>query len=371
MKALGIVFSNIYDSSLGELTSHRTVASLPFGGRYRQIDFVLSNMSNSGIINIGVITKYNYRSLMDHLGSCADWDLNRKNAGLKILPPFANGNTIVYKGKMEALYSAVHFIDDPKFDCVVLCDSNIICNIDYRPALEKHEKSGADVTIITSQDHVDANAKHPLVVKANRKGTVTEIQVDAKPSDDSRVGIGMFIVNREMLVNAINECYSKGLVHFERDYILHSFNEGKIKVGNYEYDGIVLRNDSIQSYYANNMLLLDKTIRGGIFNTKSPLYTKVRDEIPTKYDNNCKVKNCLIADGCEISGEISDSILFRSVKISEGAKINNSIIMQGTKIGRNVTLDCVILDKDVTVTDGTVLKGTKNHAVIIKKGETV
>ncbi len=371
MKALGIIFSNIYDSSLGELTSNRTVASLPFGGRYRQIDFVLSNMSNSGIINIGVITKYNYRSLMDHLGSCADWDLDRKNAGLKILPPFANGNTIVYKGKMEALYSAVHFIDDPKFDCVVLCDSNVICNIDYRPALEKHEKSGADVTVITSSDHISRRDKHPIVLKTNKKGIATEIMVEASPVEDSHVGMGMFIINRQKLVDAINDCYSKGLVHFERDYILHSFNQGKLKVGIYEYDGIVLRNHNIQSYYANNMLLLEKDIRDGLFNAKSPLYTKVRDEIPTKYNNDCKVKNCLIADGCDISGEVSDSILFRSVNISQGAKINNSIIMQGAKIGRNVTLDCVILDKDVTVTDGTVLKGTKNHAVIIKKGETV
>ena len=370
MKALGVIFSNIYDSSLGELTSNRTVASLPFGGRYRQIDFVLSNMSNSGIVNIGVITKYNYRSLMDHLGSCDDWDLNRKNAGLKILPPFANGNSIVYKGKMEALYSAVHFIDDPKFDCVVLCDSNVICNIDYRPILEKHKKSGVDVTVITSCDHIDKNAKYPIVIQTNKKDVVTQIMVEAKPTLTDHAGIGMFIVNREKLVDAINDCYSKGLVNFEKDYILHNFNDGNLKVGVYEYDGIVLRNDCIQSYYSNNMLLLEKKIRDGLFNAKSPLYTKVRDEIPTKY-NNCKVKNCLIADGCDINGEVSDSILFRSVKISEGSKISNSIIMQGANIGRNVTLDCVILDKDVTVTDGAVLKGTKNHAVVIKKGETV
>lgn len=371
MKALGVVFSNIYDSSLGELTNHRTVASLPFGGRYRQIDFVLSNMSKSDIHNIGVITKYNYRSLMDHLGSCADWDLNRKNAGLTILPPFASGNTIVYKGKMEALYSAVHFIDEKDFDYVVLSDSNVLCTIDYKPAIEKHIKSGCDVTIITAGDHADRKENHHLVVNTDKKGKVQEILVDAPYQKDSFVGIGMFIIKRELLVKAINECYQKGLVHFERDFIQRGFNEKKLSVNVYEYGGIVLRNDDVQSYFKNNMLLLTKRIRDGLFNAKHPLYTKVRDEIPSKYNKGCSVKNCLVADGCELSGEISNSILFRGVKLENGAKVNNCIVMQGTKIGKNASLDYVILDKNVTVKDGTVLKGTADHAVIVKKGETV
>ena len=371
MKALGVIFSNIYDSSLGELTNERTVASLPFGGRYRQIDFVLSNMSSSGIHNIGVITKYNYRSLMDHVGSCADWDLNRKNAGLTILPPFASGGTMVYKGKMEALYSAVRFIEEKDFDYVVLSDSNVLCTIDYKPAIEKHIKSGADVTIITAGDHADRKENHHLVVNADKKGKVTEILVDAPYQKGSFVGIGMFIIKRELLVKAIHESYSKGLVHFERDFIQRGFNENKIAVNVYEYSGIVLRNDDVQSYYRNNMLLLTKRIRDGLFNAKHPLYTKVRDEIPSKYNKGCSVKNSLVADGCELSGSVNGSILFRGVKVDSGAKVNNSIIMQGTKIGKNVELDYVILDKNVTVKDGTVLKGTADHAVIVKMGETV
>lgn len=371
MRTLGIVFSNIYDSSLGELTNNRTVASLPFGGRYRQIDFVLSNMSKSGIHNIGVITKYNYRSLMDHLGSCADWDLNRKNAGLTILPPFSSGNTIVYKGKMEALYSAAHFIDNEKFEYVVLSDSNVLCTIDYKPAIEKHITSGADVTIITAGDHADRKEKHHLVVKADKKGKAKEILIDAPYQKGSYVGVGMFIIKRDLLVKAINECYSKGLVHFERDLIQRGFNEDKLTINVYEYDGIVLRNDNVQSYYNNNMLLLNKRIRDGLFNANNPLYTKVRDEIPSKYNLGSKVNNCLIADGCEISGEVQDSIVFRGVKIEKGAVVKNCIIMQGTTVSKDANLDCVILDKNVTVKENVSLKGTKEHAVIIKKGETV
>ncbi len=370
MKTMGVIFSNIYDSSLGELTNYRTVASLPFGGRYRQIDFVLSNMSNSGIKMVGVITKYNYRSLMDHVGSLSDWDLNRKNEGLTIIPPFSSGNTIVYKGKLEALYSAVHFIDNKNYDYVLLSDSNVICNIDYRPIIDAHIRSNADVTAITLKTNSESK-KYPCVFTTDKKGKVISVLVDSPAENGTHIGIGMFIIKRSVLVDAINSSYAKGYVHFERDYIQHEFNENNLSLNIYEYNGVVLRNDSIQNFYANNMKLLDADIRNGIFNDESPIFTKVRDEIPTIYSKGSKVSNCLIADGCNIKGEISNSLLFRNVTVSDGAKIDKSIIMQGSKIGKNVTLKSVILDKNVVVRDGVELIGTPDHPVIIKKGEIV
>ena len=204
MKAMGIIFSNIYDSSLGELTNERTVASLPFGGRYRQVDFVLSNMSNSGIYNVGIITKYNYRSLMDHLGSCVDWDMSRKNEGVVFLPPFADGNTGIYKGKLEALHSAVHFIDNSHYDYVVICDSTVLCNLNFRTVIRQHIKSGCDVTVIANRD-VDSKKKHPLVLKVNQKKRVTDLMIDAYAKSDSYVGMGMFVISRKLLVEALEE----------------------------------------------------------------------------------------------------------------------------------------------------------------------
>ena len=370
MKAMGIVFSNIYDSSLGELTNHRTVASLPFGGRYRQIDFVLSNMSNSGIYNIGLITKYNYRSLMDHLGSCTEWDLNRKNEGLVILPPFVSGNTGVYKGKLEALYSAVAFIDNPNYDYVIVSDSTVLCNIDLRDAIEQHIQSGVDVTIISCKEKADG-IKHHLSIKANSKDRVTSLVIDSAAEEDSLVGMGMFIFSRELLVSAIRECYAKGYVHLERDFIQRAFNENLLKLGVYKFDGVVLRNEDIKSYYLNNMALLDEKVRKGLFLRDNPIYTKVRDEIPTYYGKGSKLTDCLVADGCTMHGKVEKSILFRGVTVGEGAEIKSSIIMQGTKIGKNARLECVILDKNVTVSEGAVLIGTPEHPVIVKKGETV
>ncbi len=370
MKTMGIIFSNIYDSTLGELTNHRTVASLPFGGRYRQIDFILSNMSNSGIYNIGVITKYNYRSLMDHLGSRTAWDLNRKNEGLVILPPFASGNTGVYKGKLEALYSALPFIDNDKYDYVVVSDSTVLCNIDFKEAIAQHAESGADVTIISTKGKND-ELKHPLVIKTNNRGRVTELLIDAVSEKDGYVGMGMFIISRELLVKVLEESHQKGLVHLERDFIQKAFNDSILKIGVYKFDGVVLRNESIKSYFANNMALLNKDIRAGLFLKDRPIYTKVRDEIPTYYGEGSKIKDCLLADGCSIYGKAEKSVLFRGVSIEEGAEVKSCIIMQGAKIKKGAKLECVILDKNVTVSEGAVLKGTPEHSVIVKKGETV
>lgn len=370
MKTMGIIFSNIYDSSLGELTNHRTVASLPFGGRYRQVDFALSNMSNSGIYNIGIITKYNYRSLMDHLGTCSAWDLNRKNEGVVFLPPFAHGNTgMVYRGKLEALYSAVHFINDPRYDYVVVCDATVLCNIDFNKVIKQHVKSENDVTIISNLACGEKEA--PLVLKTDADGSVVEMKIDSVPEKDSLVGMGMFVISRELLVEAIKDSYSKGYIHFERDFLQRRFNSELLKLGAYRFDGVVLNNGDVERYYQNNMALLDKNVRDGIFLPDSPIYTKVRDEAPSYYGEGSDVSNCIVADGCVMRGSAKDSVIFREVVIEKDANVSSSIIMQGAKIGKGAQLECVILDKNVTVTDGAVLKGTEKHPVIVKKGETV
>ncbi len=370
MKAMGIIFSNIYDSSLGELTNHRTVASLPFGGRYRQIDFALSNMSNSGIYNIGIITKHNYRSLMDHLGTCSAWDLNRKTEGVVFLPPFAEGTIgTVYKGKLEALYSALHFISNPAYDYVVVCDSTVLCNLDFDKVIKQHVLGGNDVTVIANA--AGAGKKAPLAIKADETGTVTEMKLDAETEADAFAGMGMFVMSRSLLVEAIKDSYSKGYIHFERDYLQRRFNAGALKIGMYRFNGVVLHNDNIGSYYQNNMALLESSVRDGIFLQDSPIYTKVRDEAPTYYGEGSKVSSCIIADGCVMRGTARDSVIFREVTVEKDATVKSSIIMQGTRIGRGAVLECVILDKNVTVSEGACLKGTPQHPVIVKKGETV
>ena len=370
MKAMGVIFSNIYDSSLGALTNHRTVASLPFGGRYRQIDFALSNMSNSGIYNVGVITKHNYRSLMDHLGNCSAWDMNRKKEGVVLLPPFAEGNVgAVYKGKLEALFSAYHFLDNKAYDYVVVCDSTVLCNIDFDAVIKEHIRSGNDITAVATA--VSTNHAYPLVLNLDEEGSVSELLIDTIAENGALAGMGMFVMNRAKLVEAIREAHTKGYTHFERDFLQRGYNAGVIKVGAYRFEGVVLHNSSIVRYYKNSMALLEKNVRDGIFSKTAPIYTKVRDEAPTYYAKGSRVANCIIADGCVVRGVAEDSVIFREVSIDEGALVKSSIVMQGAKIGKNASLECVILDKNVVVTDGACLKGTPDHPVIVKKGEIV
>lgn len=369
MRMVGIVFSNIYDATMGELTKRRTVASLPFGGRYRQIDFVLSNMVNSDIASIGVITKYNYQSLMDHLSSSSEWDLNRKTGGLYILPPFSTGHTGIYRGKIEALYGALSFLKGNKDEYVLLCDSPIICNIDYDKVLDEHIKSKKDITVIANR--AAKKSKYDLVLDTEKNNKVVGIAVDATAAKDSLIGMGMFIMKREELIDVIEDSVSRGLYHFEKDFLQKKFMDKKISINVYEFSDYVLRNRDVVSYYENNLKLMDEDVRNSLFNVKRPIYTKVRDEVPTRYGNQAKVDDCIVADGCTIHGNAENSVIFRDVRIGKGSIVKNSIIFQGTSIGENAIVENAIIDKDAKITDGTTLIGAKTAPIIINKNETV
>lgn len=372
MKMSGIIFSNIYDNTMGELTMHRTAASMPFGGRYRFIDFVLSNMVNSGVNNIGVITKYNYQSLMDHLGGGSEWDLNRKNASLFILPPFGTGVTNVYRGNLEALSNAVTFLNTTKPDYVLMCDTTVICNIDYDLALQSHVESGADVTVIANSAIKTYECdSSDLVITADEQGKVNDMAIGYLLDNEPLVGMGMFIIGRKTLINIINNYVSRGRYSFEKDYLLSRFNEGSISINAYRFDGTVLRNHNTLSYFKNNFKLMKKEVREDIFRSDAPIYTKIRDEIPTYYSDDSVVNDCIIADGCSVYGKIENSVIFRGVVIEKGATVKNSVVMQGTHIGAGAHIEYAIIDKNVEVSPASTLTGASTVPVIVKKGETV
>lgn len=369
MKALGIIFSNIHDTYLGELTKQRTLASLPFGGRYRLIDFVLSNMVNSNIIEIGVIAKYNYQSLMDHLSTTSNWDLNRKNGGLFILPPFGMGQSSVYGSKIDALFGALSFIKSSKNDYVVMSDTNVLCNIDYDAVVAHHAKSGVDVTLIAN--HESSKNRNQDVVCTAEDGIVTDLEINAPCTKTSFCGMGMFVIEKEFLIRTITNAIAHGYTHFERDLLQKQFMKGTLKIGVYEFDGIALRNRDIPAYFKNNMRLLEEKVRDDIFNPSAPIYTKVRDDVPSHYGDESCVADCLVANGCRIEGNVESSIIFRDVVIEKGAIVKNSIIMQGSVVESGSRLDYAIVDKDCRITSGRSLVGAEVSPVIIHKGEVV
>lgn len=367
MSALGLVFSNIHDSNMPELTAKRTVASIPFGGRYRLIDFALSNMVNSGIDKVGVITKSNYRSLMDHLGSGKDWDLARHSGGLYILPPFDGQGGSLYTTRLEALKNVRGFLIKSTEEYVVLSDSDMVCNINFKPIIGAHARSNADITLVyvkKKREDIDTGTNSFLTIEGD---TVKSIAFDSKESDVN-VYTNICVAKRSLLVNLVDEGISHGYNHFIKDVILPKIAVGKVRA--YRHDGYYEEMTSIQKYYEENMRLLDRSVRDEVFR-KANVYTKVKDSAPTRYGDNAVVSNSLVADGCVIEGEVYDSVIFRGVKIARGTVVRNCILMQNTITGENVTLNCIITDKNVVIRDRRNLSGCETHPFYIDKSSII
>lgn len=371
MNTMGIIFSNIYDSKMGMLTEVRTSASIPVGGRYRQIDFTLSSMANSGIKHIGIITKYNYQSLMDHLGSCQEWDLNLDSKGVCLMPPYSTGHNGVYRGKLEALLNALPVLENCNQEYVALADTNILAAVDFRKVVAAHIASGCEVTVVAKDGIADGKTLCHFAVKEDENGIAKAMSCEYMAPAGYAVSMGMFVMKRQLLIDTIKELVPHGYYHLERDFLMNLCNSGKMKLNVYHFEGVALSCDTVEAYYKNNMALLDAEVRKSLFHGEVPIYTKVRDEVPTRYGKNCTVANCMVADGCRLDGDAENSIIFREVKIEENAIVRDSVVMQGSVIEKGASIRYVILDKDVTVKSGTKLLGSPEHPLIIRKGVTV
>lgn len=373
--AMGIIFPNSYDSFVPELVTERLMASIPFGSRYRIVDFLLSSMVNCGIDNISLIVRKNYHSLMDHLGSGREWDLTRKNGGLNIIPPFARKTVKVYDGRVEALASLINFLKSQKEKYVIMSDTNIISNFDFKAMLASHIESGADITVayskeVLSKDLLDIEVgSKDLYYTFDLEGNkISGIYVNSKECGEQNLSMNVFIMERQLLIDQIKNAYEHGYTYFERDILAPNLN--KLKIYGYKYEGYVARITSMKSYFDENMKILDEKNLDALFGP-SPIYTKIRDDNPTRYINGAKVKNTLVADGCVIEGEVENSILFRGVKVEKGAKVKNCVLMQDTKIETGARLDYVISDKNVVVCVGQEVKGTDSFPVYIEKHKIV
>ena len=370
MKVMGLIFTN--DASLGELTNKRTMASLPFGGRYRQVDFALSNLSSAGIRHIGIISRHNYQSLMNHIGDGEEWGLELEEGGLEFLTPYAISTTYNYRGKLESLYNAMDFLEFGADDeTVVMIDSAVLSNIDLNKVLAAHAASGKDVTVVTKEGICNGEKQIDLALKLDNKGNVEDIAVDYAAPADYVASMDIFVLNKKFLMEQIKEHIAHNRFHMDRDLVLGGWQAGKVSVNVYQFEGVAMFNESIAEYFQNSLSLIKKDIRADIFGGSHPVFTKVRDRVPTYYGEDCEVENCLIADGCMIEGEAEDSVLFRQVTICEDAEVEDCVIMNDTVVGKGAELKYVILDKNVTVNPGVRLIGTKNNPIIVKRGETV
>lgn len=373
--ALGIIFPNVYDELVSELTNERLMASIPFASRYRMIDFVLSSMVNCGIDNITVLVRENYFSLLDHLGSGREWDLSRKNGGLNIFPPFAQKNTGIYSGKVGMIASVLGFLKSQKEKYVVMSDANIAFNFDFKALLKTHIESGADVTAVYTKEELPASIRKSDDLRKAMYYTfdfdgsrVNKIHINSQETGVQNFSTNIYVFDREQLIKMVNETFIGGGVYLERDVLLPRISE--LNIQGYEYTDYVARITDLKSYFDENMRLLDDANLSALFE-KNSIYTKIRDDNPTRYVNGASAKNVMVADGCVIEGEIENCILFRGVKIGKGAKVRNAILMQDTVIEPGVDAEYIITDKKVTVTEGKELKGTDTFPIFVAKRQVV
>lgn len=367
---LGLVFANMHDTTLGDMTKNRTMGSVMFGGRYRLIDFPLSNMVNSGISEVGVITKSNYQSLLDHLGSAREWDLARKKGGLYILPPFGNVESTLYRGRIEAIYGAMSFIKHSRAKYVILSDCDVVTNIDYKPIVAAHIESGADITAVAHTGvYSSDDIKTSTVFNVDADKNVTSVLINPDISGTCTTSLNVFVMSMDFLIETVNDAMARGNVSFERNILQEKCRELKIKI--YEYDNYFSKLNSPESYFKSNMALLEPENARKLFVPKRSIYTKVSDNAPVKYDLDSKVSNSLVADGCIIEGEVENSVLFRGVKVGKGAKVKNCILMQGTVVGDNAELNYLITDKNVSICENHILTSSPQYPMYVGKGASV
>ena len=366
----GILFAYRSDARLGELTRPRNTCSLPFGGRYRLIDFMLSNYVNAGISDVGVIVHESYQSLLDHLGSGKDWDLSRKHGGLRILPPFsyAEHGHGEYKGNMDALAGVAGYLSTIRQEYVIMGWGDIVLNLPVADVLEQHISSGADITMVCTPTPTGA-PRYSEYVEVSGDGRVTDLSVHPSSSDQSLESLEIYIMSKSLLLDMVDYCAAHDLHSFSRGVLQPRLKS--LKLVPYIHKGYVARFQSVSDYYQNSMDLLGPTVRADLFNPERPIRTKDQSNPSTYYGPDSVSRRSLVADGCFIEGEVENSILSRGVTVEKGAKVSNSVLMQGTVVRAGASLSYVIADKNVQVKDGRVLTGHFTYPLAISKGSVV
>lgn len=368
---MGIILTDSNKPALKELIQHRSTASLPVGAKYRLIDFVLSNMINSDIHHIGIITQYKYRSLVNHIGSGKYWDLDRKSGGLTILTPcMYNTNDGWYKGTADALYQNISFIESSHEEYVAITHANGICKLSYEDVLDFHMARKADITVVYKQlkDTGETDLKNLGVIQKNDSGKITGFQEKSIKPKSFNASIGTYIFKRELLIDLIRDCHAHGYNDLVKNILIRNVN--CLNLYAYELKSYWKVINSVHSYYRCNMDFLNPEVRYELFYKNGLVFTKELDEAPTQYCKTSEVRNSLIADGCIIEGKVENCVLFPGVRVEKNAHIQNSIIMHDSVIEANVMLNNVIVDKEAVISNQHSINGDISWPIVVGKKTT-
>lgn len=374
ISATGIIFSSLNNNTLSRLTTDRTVAAIPFACRYRLVDFCLSNMVNANISNINIVANYNYRSLLEHIGSGKDWDLARRAGGINLISPFQTAHTSsvsIFSTRMEALKNMKEYIDEFKEEYVVLTDSDHVLNIDFRDVIYTHEKSGANITFVTKVIGPGYTSKTPRMMLSSIEGKIADISMNSSYNPKNpELALNIFVMKTTYLRMMIEEATAHSLNSFT-EMLLSGVKKGNYRT--YVYKGYVAVVSSFLDYYKCSLeLAKDDNARASLlWKKESPIYTKVHNSAPTSHTETAIVKNSMLADECVIEGTVINSVLFRGVYVGRGAVVKDSVLFHGTYVDKNAELNCIVTDKDVHITENVRLSGSKNMPFYVQKGTKV
>ncbi|QNK55490.1 glucose-1-phosphate adenylyltransferase subunit GlgD [Paenibacillus sp. PAMC21692] len=353
-RILGVINLIHENDELGPLTQGRCLATVPFGAKYRLIDFALSSMVNSGISKVAVFAHTKYRSLMDHLGSGKHWDLQHRQSGLFILPPLTDDLLEVSRGDLYHFYQQRDYFNRSSLDYIVIARSHMVCNIDFERVLAYHQEQEADITVVCKEHDGPALGKSRKV-KLDADGRVTEIQEHFGRLESNISSMEMYIMRKDLLMDLVETSLAQGQDHLVRHAIFSRL--GQLRVFGYRHEGYLGVVNTLASYYQHSMNLLDQNVWKELFFMPGPVYTKVKDEPPTRYSAGSRVTGSLIANGCRIEGTVENSVIFRGVHVEKGAVVKDSIIMQNGYVGQGSFVQYSIMDKDVRVEAGRDIRG--------------
>ncbi len=366
----GVLLAYRSDPAMRALTQHRTTCSIPYGGRYRVIDFMLSSLVNAGVTDVGLIVHSNYQSLLDHVGSGKDWELSRKHGGLRILPPFSYTQAVGdanARGRMDALVGVRSYLDNIRQDYVVLAWGDIVANLPIAEAFEQHLRTQADITALCAPTPT-GNPADCTYFTVGADGCVREVAVHPNEASGCET-LECYILSKSLLLS---------LTDYAAAHRIHSFSEGvllnmsdSLKIVPYLYNGYVARFYSLNSYYEKSMDLLNPEVQAALFDPNRPVRTKDQSNPSTYYGPEAHSRNCFIADGCVIDGEVENSILFRGVHVARGAKVSGCILMQSTMVQEGAELSAVITDKNVLIRPGRTLVGHESYPLTIVKNTII
>ncbi|MBQ1507114.1 MAG: glucose-1-phosphate adenylyltransferase subunit GlgD [Ruminococcus sp.] len=363
---LGFIFAGTLDDKIPQLASSRTTASIPIGGKYRLVDFVLSNMSNSGINNVGIVAKSNFLSLTDHVGSGSAYDLSKRRSNLTLLTPYGGK---AFSNYVDTIYNMHGYFENCREEYVMLTPGNVVTNFDYGPLFDFHSKKNADITLVYRKGVIPKGYDQPITIDVDENGKVEKLFINPDNEEKELNQVyGSILVSKSLLMQEIKVALSLNQLDGKR--LLQSLI-GRYRVYAFENRGYCAAISSVNDYYDFNMDLLKKEVRDELFNPKRPIYTKVRDDSPSRYGLTCSVRNSIIAQGCVIDGEVENCVISKGVYVGKGAKLSNCIVMQDTRIGAGTNLNYMIIDKDVTVRDGRAMMGFESYPIYIAKKSVV